>query len=186
MKDNIRHNKFKDNFIKDPLNENDDFAQYRNDHFLLIDRGYECVENGDLDNAFKLFTLGASLDNSDPEILNGLGITLYEMGKINESRVVLERAVRLNPDDAITYANLAGSCWELEDYEKAVFYYAKSIEKDDNIEETHFNLINCYIEIGAIFMALIACKKFLDLFPDNPEGKELMFDIILNLGISMA
>ncbi len=186
MKDNIRHNKMKESFIIETKAENDELIQYRNDPFLLIDQGYEYVENGDYDNAFKLFSLGASLDNSDTEILNGLGITLYEMGKITESRIVLERAIRLDPEDAITYANLAGSCWEQEDYEKAIYYYTKSIEKDAELEESHYNLINCYIEMGASFMALIACKKFLDLFPDNPEGEELLFEIILNLGISMV
>ena len=83
-------------------------------------------------------------------------------------------------------ANLAGTCWEQDNIEEAIFYYTKSIDLDSEIEETHLNLVNLYMEIGALFMAFIACNRCIEIFPDNEEARELMDEIILSLGLSLV
>jgi tetratricopeptide (TPR) repeat protein len=163
----------------------EELSELRENPSLLIDTGYEYVEMGDYDKALKLFSIGAMLNSADPDILNGLGITLCELGKYKQSKQVLERSVRLNPNDAVTMANLAGVCWEMGEPEQAIYYYNKSLEVNEDIEEIHFNLINLYIETGALFMAYISCINFMERFPQDEEAKELMEEIILNLAISM-
>ncbi len=163
----------------------EELSELRENPALLIDTGYEYVEMGDFDKALKLFSIGAMLDGTDPDILNGLGITLCELGKFKKSKQVLERSIKLNPNDAVTLANLAGVCWEMGEPEQAIYYYTRSLEINQDIEEIHFNLINLYIETGALFMAYIACLTFVEQFPEDFEAKELMEEIILNLAISM-
>jgi tetratricopeptide (TPR) repeat protein len=153
---------------------------------LLVDTGYEYMEMGDFDKALKLFSIGALINNTDPDILNGLGITLCEMGKYSKSKQILQRSCRLNPDDAITLANLAGVCWEMGELEQSIYYYNKSMEINPDIEEIHYNLINLYIETGSLYMAYICCLNFLGRFPDEEEAKELMDEIILNLALSLT
>ncbi|MBN1495299.1 MAG: tetratricopeptide repeat protein [Spirochaetes bacterium] len=163
----------------------DELIELRQNPSLLVDTGYEYIEMGEYEKALRLFSIGAMLDSSDPDILNGLGIALCELGKFKKSRQVLERSIRFNPDDAVTLANLAGVCWEMGDPEQAIYYYSKSLEVTRDIEEIHFNLINLYIETGALFMAYISCLDFVERFPEDGEAKELMEEIILNLAISM-
>lgn len=163
----------------------EELNELRENPSLLVDTGYEYVEMGEYDKALKLFSIGAMLNNSDPEILNGLGITLCELGKLKMSKQVLERSCRLNPDDAITLANLAGVCWEMGEDEEALYHYSRSLEINSDIEEIHYNLINLYIETGALYMAYISCLNFLEQFPDDEEAQELLDEIILNLAISM-
>jgi tetratricopeptide (TPR) repeat protein len=163
----------------------EELSELKENPSILIDTGYEYVEMGDYDKALRLFSLGAMLNSADPDILNGLGITLCELGKYKKSKQVLERSIRLNPDDAVTTANLAGVCWEMGEPEQAIYYYNKSLEINRDIEEIHFNLINLYIESGALFMAHISCINFMERFPEDEEAKELMEEIILNLAISM-
>jgi tetratricopeptide (TPR) repeat protein len=163
----------------------EELTELKENPSLLIDTGYEYVEMGEYDKALRLFSIGAMLDSSDPDILNGLGITLCEMGKFEKSKQVLERSIRLNPNDAVTLANLAGVCWEMGKPEQAIYHYNKSLEASQDIEEIHFNLINLYIETGALFMAYISCLNFIERFPDDGEARELMEEIILNLAISM-
>lgn len=163
----------------------EELSELRENPSLLIDTGYEYVEMGDYDKALKLFSIGAMLNSTDPDILNGLGITLCELGRYKKSKQVLERSVRLNPNDAVTMANLAGVCWEMGEPEQAIYYYNKSLEVNKDIEEIHFNLINLYIETGALFMAYISCINFMERFPKDEEARELMEEIILNLAISM-
>jgi len=163
----------------------EELIELRQNPSLLVDTGYEYIEMGEYEKALRLFSIGAMLDSSDPDILNGLGIALCELGKFKKSRQVLERSIRFNPDDAVTLANLAGVCWEMGDPEQAIYYYSKSLEVTRDIEEIHFNLINLYIETGALFMAYISCLDFVERFPEDGEAKELMEEIILNLAISM-
>lgn len=184
MNDNSR-NTLKDIPFKERISERDEFSELRDDQFKLIDRGYEYVESGDYQQACKLFSMGASLDNTDTEILNGLGIALCELGKLEESRQILERAARLHPDDAITFANLAGVYWEMEEYDQAIYHYHQSLKIDNEIEESYYNLINLYIETGALYIAFMLCGEYAEKFPNDEDAKELMDDIILNLAISV-
>ena len=93
--------------------EIDDIYELKNYQPYLVDYGYDLLELGQLEKAYKLFSIGTFLNNQNPDILNGLGITLCEMGRTGESKKILERAVRLKPNDPITIANLAGVCWEI-------------------------------------------------------------------------
>ncbi len=163
----------------------EELRELRSNPSLLIDTGYEFVEMGQFREAFELFRMGAASNHQDPDILNGLGITLCEMGRLEESRQILRIAVDLTPDDAITLANMAGVLWEMNEHEEAIHYYRMSLAADHEIEETHFNLINLYMEIGYLFMAFIHCQEFIDTYGENEEAREMMEDIILNLGISI-
>ncbi|PKL40035.1 MAG: hypothetical protein CVV44_07405 [Spirochaetae bacterium HGW-Spirochaetae-1] len=185
MEDTIQNKLQIQQTLKENMPSLKNIAQYKNDPFKLIDDGYEFLDLENYQLAFELFSFGAAIDNTDCELLNGLGISLCELGRLEEAKIILERAIRLCPDDAITYANLAGVYWEIENHDMAIHYYHKSIEYDPNIEETYYNLINLYIETGALYMAFIFCLDFLQRFPGSGEATELLSDIILNLGISL-
>jgi len=185
MTEKIRFN-LKEALLRDNFYDSDEIMLLRNNPVQLIDRGYEYIEIGDYARAFKVFTAGAEIDRNDPDILNGLGIALCEMGRLDEARTVLDYAITTNPDDPVIHANMAGVLWEQCEFQQAIHYYTKSIELDPEIEETFFNLINLYMDSGNLFMAFILCRRFLDRFPDHKEGLEQMNDIILNMGISFT
>lgn len=156
-----------------------------NDPQDIADIGYEFIEMGMYREAYQCFCYGIALDDADPDLLNGLGISLCELGEFDKSRIILDRSLRIDPSNPITLANIAAVCWEQELYDQCVYYYNRSLEYGRDIEETHLNLINCYLEMGLLYMAFLACNDFMKLFPDHEEGKELMDDIILNMGISL-
>jgi len=185
MTENIRFN-LKDALLRDSFYDSDELMILRNNPTRLIDRGYEYIEQGDYAKAFRLFSAGAEFDRTDPDMLNGLGIALCELGRLDEARTVLDYAVITNPEDPVIHANMAGVLWEQCEFQNAIHYYVKSIELDPEIEETFFNLINLYMDSGYIFMAFITCRRFLDRFPHHKEGLELMEDIILSMGISLT
>lgn len=164
----------------------EELHEFYNDGSSLVDLGYDYVEIGDYKRAFKLFSLEARLNGSDPDVLNGMGISLCELGKFRASRLVLEKAVELYPDDAITLANLAGVYWEEYEFEKAIYYYTRSINIDRSILESHFNLTNLYYEQGDLFMAYITCMNAHKQYPDNEQVNDLLNDIILNLGLTVC
>ncbi len=184
MTEKKRYN-LKDMLLLENLHDSDELMMLRENPVELIDRGYEYLDKCDYAKAFNIFKVGAEIDRADPDILNGLGIALCEMGLLKEAKQILEYAIIKNPDDPIIYANMAGVLWEEYDYNNAIYYYTKSIELDSEIEETFFNLINLYMETGTLFMALITCNNFIEKFPDNEEALSLREDIILNMGLSI-
>ena len=164
----------------------EELREFYKDSYSVVDFGYDYVEIGDYRRAFKLFSIGARFNESDPDILNGLGISLCELRKYRSSILILEKAAELYPDDSVTLANLAGVYWEVCDYEKAIYYYVKAIKSDPSIQETHFNLVNLYYEQGDLFMAYIACLNLLKIAPNDPQALDLRDDIILNLGLTVC
>jgi tetratricopeptide (TPR) repeat protein len=91
----------------------------------------------------------------------------------------------VDEEDPVTFANLAGVYWELGDFDMAVYNYHRSIKLDPDIEETYYNIINLYIEMGSLYMAFMLCLEFQSRFPENSEASDLLSDIILNLGLSL-
>lgn len=162
----------------------DELVSFKQDTSTLVELGYECVELGDFKRAFHLFSAGMRFNGPDPDIMNGLAISLCELGKLKSSRTVLEKAVAMYPHDAITLANLAGVHWEVGSYELAIHFYHRAITVDPDIIEAHINLINLYYEQGELFMAYVTCLQFLSFHPDNLEGNELLNELLLNIGIS--
>jgi len=185
MNDNIKYNKLKELLLKEFKFEPDQITELGNDETDLINCGYQYIENGDYEQAFKFFKMGALINREDPDILNGLGIALCELGRLRESKIILEKAAVLNPDDSIILSNLAGVCWDQGNPDMAIYYYNKSIGIDSDSEETYINLIYLYLETGSLYMAFITCMNFKNQFPESDEAEELMGEIILNLGISL-
>ncbi|MCU0822805.1 MAG: tetratricopeptide repeat protein [Spirochaetes bacterium] len=180
MKNNVKYiNKLR------KILSHDEFDKFINDKEFLIDLGCSYLETEDFKKAFKIFSLGLRFIGNDPDILNGIGVTLCELGKLNISRQMLDIALGLYPDDAITMANLAGVYWEMTDYDLAIYYYNKSIELDPEIYESHLNIINLYYEKGDLFMAYIAALNLLKVDPENQQAIEIRDDIILDLGLSV-
>jgi tetratricopeptide (TPR) repeat protein len=183
MTEKLRYN-LKEVLLLENHHDSDELMMLRDKPLQLIDRGYDYIDKCEYSRAFKVFVAGARIDRKDPDILNGLGIALCEMGLLKEARLILEYAITIHPDDPVIFANMAGVLWEQCDYDNAIYYYTRAIEIDSDIEETFFNLINLYIEIGSLYMALMTCGKFLECFPDSEEATGLRNDIILNLGLS--
>ena len=185
MADKILFSSYKDSIYREYSQASEDIEQLRNNIDALIEKGYEYLERDEYILAIKFFNYCFSIDNKDPEILNGIGIALCELGKLDESKMFLERAIKYHPDDAFSYLNLAGVYWEFDDYEKAIFYYRKSIDLDPGISDSYYNLTNLYAEIGLSYMAFITCSEFVQKFPDDPDVKELMNDVMLDLALSI-
>lgn len=164
---------------------NDELNCFKNNHESLIDFGCEYLEIGDYKKAFQIFSIGFRLNGFDIDVMNGIGVSLCELGRLKISKSILEKTAEFYPDDAITHANLAAVNWEQGDLDKAIYYYNKSIEIDPNIQETHYNLINLYYEKGHLFMAYITSLNLLNIDPYDKQAKAARDEILFDLGFSI-
>jgi tetratricopeptide (TPR) repeat protein len=65
-------------------------------------QGRTLVEQGDLVEAAKMFTQSIRLQPQNALCFNDLGVTLFQLGRVNDARKNLQRALLLDPnlDDA--------------------------------------------------------------------------------------
>ena len=70
------------------------------------------------------------LDPQDAEAHNNLGITLQELGRLNEAEVSYRKAITLKPDYAEAHNNLGNTLKELGRLEEA----EASLQTSDSIE----------------------------------------------------
>jgi tetratricopeptide (TPR) repeat protein len=163
----------------------EDLEELESDKTNLIDLGFESIELSEYQRAYDIFMINIKTCGHSAEALNGLAISLLELGNIQAAQKVLKETSRMFPNDAITLANVAGIYWECNKHDKALFYYAKSLKLNRSIIDTHFNIINLYYERGELFMAYTSCLKMLSIFPNNKQAIELSKEILLDLGVSM-
>ena len=107
-----------------------------------------------------------------------LAAVLKQMGKINESLVVSQRSVQLNPQDAETHTNLGNILKELERLEDAEASYRKVIALKPDYAGAHYNLGNTLKEQGRLEEAEASYGQAITLKPDYVEAH-------INLGVTL-
>lgn len=175
-------------FIREKLNKllsREELDAVEKDVDEMIDLGYDYVESGNYEKAYNLFTTNMQISGSSPDALNGLAISLAELGHCDKALEVMSYAVKLYPHDPVTLSNIAGIYWENYDYEKAVHYYTRSLKVNPLIIDNHFNLINTYYECGDIYMAYLSSCTLCELFPNDEEAIQIRNDILIDLAISL-
>jgi spermidine synthase len=77
-------------------------------------------------------------------ILAHLGGALISQGKIEEALEKSREAVTLNPDSAIALFNIGSVHLNRQEYEKAVYFYERALEKHPTMVPVLVNLSICY------------------------------------------
>ena len=71
-------------------------------------------------------------NQNDTEVLRNTGISLLEHGQLDKAKNILERAIKLDPNDSLTLAKLGSLYLDLNDFKEAIKYYELSLEKSSN------------------------------------------------------
>ena len=95
-----------------------------------------------------------------------LGATLKQQGRINESLVVCQKCVQLDPQDAETYYNLGVIFRELGKLEEAESSYRKAIALKPDYAVAHSNLGVIFKKLGKLNEAEASYRKAIELKPE--------------------
>ena len=107
-----------------------------------------------------------------------LGVTLKQMGKINESLVASQKSVQLDPQDAEAHNNLGVILKKLERLKEAEASYRKAITLKSDFAKAHYNLGNTLKTLGRLDEAEVSLRQAIALKPDYAEAHN-------NLGITL-
>lgn len=150
---------------------------------IILQHAYENMEIGMFKESARLFYLYLNEHEPSPEPMNGLTVCMYEIGQYENAMELINYTMSLFPDDAVTLSNKASLCWQMDNYEQAVYYYTLSIAMSPDLIDSRINLINLYRENGDILIAYTHILKLQKDYPQNEEVRELANDILLDIAL---
>ncbi|MCW3051753.1 MAG: Anaphase-promoting complex, cyclosome, subunit 3, partial [Chthonomonadales bacterium] len=77
--------------------------------------------------------------------------------------------LKINPDQAATYYNLANTLTASNQTEEAIKYFHSAIEKNPKLAAAYFNLARVLAKQGKRDAAITAMDTFLQIAPTMPE-----------------
>ena len=112
-----------------------------------------------------------------------LGAVLKQIGKINESLVVSQKSVQLNPQDAKAHYNLGVILQELGRLKEAEVSYRQAIKLKPDFAEAHNNLGIILKKLGKLDQAETSMRQAIALKPDYAEAHNNLGVILKEQGI---
>lgn len=91
-------------------------------------------ETGRYREALKVLKTGIDIDPEREDIFNLMGFCHFRLGDHASAIDAFREVLRLNPNSAIDYANIASNYRELGETEKAISYYKMALELDPGID----------------------------------------------------
>jgi Flp pilus assembly protein TadD len=135
--------------------------------------GYELAlalrASGRLEEATMVLAVVLRSDASRPEAHNALGIIHSLQGHADPARQEFERALAIDPDDAVVLNNLGNSLRDLERLEPAASAYRRAIARAPNYAEPLNGLGSVLVAQGRPAEALPLFERALALAPDRHE-----------------
>ena len=120
----------------------------------------------ELSRAIELFREALELDPEHSPSHCNLGVVLCNVGKVEEGRSHLERAVELNPGEATAHYML-GLLVQDENPEEATTHYLNAISADSELVEAHQNLAVIFLRTGRVAEGVRHLWNILDANPDR-------------------
>ena len=128
--------------------------------------------------------LSLSITQEFPEYQFGwkvLAAVLKQMGKINESLIVCQKSVQLDPQDAEAHSNLGVILKELGRLDEAEASCRKAITLKPHYAEAQYNLGNTLKELGKLDEAEASYIKAITLKPHYAEANNNLGNILKEL-----
>ena len=116
----------------------------------------------------------ANPDRAEP--YNGLGLALAEAGRLEEARILLEKALECDAEFAKAHNNLANVLQRLGDAATAIEHYCRALQLDEDMAESHYGMGMSLHSQGMREAALRSLRRAIELRPDYIKAH-------INLGI---
>ena len=125
---------------------------------------------GRLDQAAPLYQKVLTLDPSNPEALNLLGMAAMQNGQHQAGVELIRRAIASDGRQSTYHFNLGVALQTIGDMEEAVASYRRALVLKPGDPETYNNLGNALAALGRLDEAQAAFRKALAVNPDNPAA----------------
>lgn len=117
--------------------------------------------------------------SSDAELINLLGLAYQNAGDTKGARKMLEKAVKLQPQNAVYRANLAYTSLLSRQLGKAKSHANRALEIDPSSIPAHFVLATLSVSEGKTDIAIQTSEKMIAIDPANPIGYAMKSDALI-------
>lgn len=133
-------------------------------------------------NACEAAQHAVTLAPRNPNAHSNLGVTLKDLGRLNEAEAAYRRALALKPDSPEVYYNMGVVLQELSRLNEAEQAYRQAIALRPPYEAAYSCLGNVLQQLGRPHEAESACRRALALKPNYAEALNNLASVYLSLG----
>ena len=117
------------------------------------------------------FQKGIALNPNYPLLHHWRSLNLIAMGRMDEARAAMQRALELDPLLLITNVNLGRIDYYEGRYDQAIKQYQRALELDENFMRTHLRLGLAYVGQGRFQEALTEYNRAREIAGETPQIK---------------
>lgn len=138
--------------------------------FDYFNRGLECLDHGDYQNAVSYFKEALNRDYANPELYIHLGEACFELGRAEEALQWFNKVDVAEGPQAEDLLLWKGSCFlELGKHRRAISCFNRALELNAGLAEAHFKRGLVLFEMGQPDRALQAFDASLGLIEGDTE-----------------
>ena len=130
---------------------------------------YKAYYEWDWNGAEDEFQKGIALNPNYPLLHHWRSLNLIAMGRMDEARAAMRRALELDPLLLVSNVNLGRIDYYEGRYDQAIKQYQRALELDKDFMRTHLRLGMAYVQQGRYHDALSEYNKALEITGDTPQ-----------------
>jgi DNA-binding winged helix-turn-helix (wHTH) protein/TolB-like protein/lipoprotein NlpI len=127
------------------------------------------VYEWDWDGAEEQFQKGLALNANDPNLYHWRSLNLMAMGRLEEARAAMLRALKFDPLLLIANVNLGRIDYYAGRYDQAIEQYRRAIELDTNFARAHLRLGMAFVQQSRYKEAIAEYEKTREISGDTPQ-----------------
>jgi protein O-mannosyl-transferase len=115
---------------------------------------------------------------NNPRAYNGLGLALWQAGRVQEAIGCYEQALRIKPNFAEAHNSFGNALLQLGKVQDAMGHYEQALRIKPNFAEAHYNLGGTLVRLGRVQEAIGHWEQAVRVKPDYAEAH-------YNLGVAL-
>jgi TolB-like protein/Flp pilus assembly protein TadD len=130
---------------------------------------YKAYYEWDWNGAEEQFQKGIALNPNYPLLHHWRSLNLIAMGRMDEARAAMRRALELDPLLLVTNVNLGRIDYYEGNYDQAIKQFERALELDKDFMRTHLRMGLAYVQERRYQEALVEYNKALEIAGDTPQ-----------------
>ena len=136
----------------------------------IINKAFKFHSQGNISKAIKYYQYFINQGLDDHRVFSNYALILKDLGNLKEAKLLLTKAIELNPDFAEAHSNLGNILRDLNKLTEAEISLRKAIDIKPDFAEAHYNLGNLLSDLGKLKEAEKSYRSAIDIKSDFAEA----------------
>lgn len=151
----------------------------RDDILVLIANCYDAM--GQKNSAIEYYKKALKANKKSETAVANLAIIYYELKKMFRAKWYAGKTLMINPQNVSALVVLGNIGYCSRNYPKALHYYQRALERQQDFYTANFNTAGIYFEMKDYPTAYFYARRTVQLYPKSQEAAALLANICLEL-----